>query len=167
MIDEPSNYIILELAENEGESGYLDQSGVAHLFRPPVHLLDGTGMRNAKRTPLLQEWKKISSQREDVDGPALDKRPTPLGKDKEKTRRGRAVVRQLPTLETAKASLTGKHKYLPAVEEAHLLEEEFEEEPIDLEDLDISHIARGDPMPLTHAGSNLSVYSEESIHDEQ
>jgi serine/threonine protein kinase len=166
MIDEPSNHILLELNENENEPGYLDDRGVAHLFRPPVHLLDGTAQRNARRTPLLHEWKMNKKEegssdklKEHIDGPMLDKRPTPLGKDREKSRKGRSVVRQLPTLEVAKASIAGKTMYLPPLEESRLLEED------ELEDLDIADFARGVPMPLTHAGSNLSVYSEEASQD--
>ena len=54
MIDDPSKHIHLRLVEEEGMPGCLDDEGVAHLFRPPHHLLDGIVLHSGRRTPLLQ-----------------------------------------------------------------------------------------------------------------
>ena len=56
MIDDPSRHIHLRLMEEEGVPGYLDEENIAHLFRPPRHLLDDTVLRSSssRRTPLLQ-----------------------------------------------------------------------------------------------------------------
>lgn len=53
MIDDPSKHVNLQLMEDEEAPGSLVQ-GVAHLFRPPPHLLDGTVQHSGRRTPLLQ-----------------------------------------------------------------------------------------------------------------
>lgn len=55
MIDDPGKHIHLRLMEEEGVPGYLDEGNVAHLFRPPRHLLDDIVLRSSsRRTPLLQ-----------------------------------------------------------------------------------------------------------------
>ena len=188
MIDDPSKHVNLQLME-EGAPGSLDVQGVAHLFRPPQHLLDGTA-HSGRRTPLLQvselgigstlgeaahrassailflpqEWRRQSAPQPSVelpsvdqmDGSLLEPRPSPDGKDKSSGKRSRGVRRCLPTLQDTRAAMEPTHIYLPPLNESQL---GSGDEQGDNEELDISVLVGGARMPLTHAASNLSIYS--------
>ena len=89
-------------------------------------------------------------------------RSDPDGKDLERlsNRKQRNAARHIPTLEGTRASMgPSPGIYLPSLEESQLVDTGSDE-------LDISILAR-DRMPLTHAASNLSIYTIESQGTEE
>lgn len=120
--------------------------------------------------PLLQEWRRQSAlQQLPVDTPALgqvagaqlEPRPSPDGRDKSSGKRTRSVRRCLPTLEGTRATMDNTHIYLPPLTESQLAStaEQGQSRSGDSEELDVSVLVGGARMPLTHAASNLSIYS--------
>ena len=115
----------------------------------------------------LQEWRGQSAPTQPVDPPPVDQvdgaqlepRPSPDGRDKSNGKRSRSVRRCLPTLEGTRATMDTTHIYLPPLTESQLASGAEQGLSGDSEELDISVLVGGARMPLTHAASNLSIYS--------
>lgn len=93
----------------------------------------------------------------------LEPRPSPDGRDKSSGKRSRSVRRCLPTLEDTRATMGNTQIYLPPLTETQLASKAdrglSSYRSGGSEELDISVLVGGTRMPLTHAASNLSIYS--------